>query len=79
MDGVHYHFMTVERYRELVGQNAFIEHAEVHGNLYGTLKSELMPAIEGNDRRLKNPTVQVYFDTERQEFRCFKVANVLPL
>lgn len=46
---------------------------------YGTLKSELMPAIEGNDRRLKNPTVQVYFDTERQEFRCFKVANVLPL
>jgi len=23
------------------------------------------------------PTVQVYFDTERQEFRCFKVANVL--
>ena len=28
------------------------------------------------DRRLKNPTVQVYFDTERQEFRCYKVANV---
>ena len=47
---------------------------------YGTLKSELMPAIDtSNDRRLKNPTVQVYFDTERQEFRCFKVANVLPL
>lgn len=47
---------------------------------YGTLKSELMPAIDNsNDRRLKNPTVQVYFDTERQEFRCFKVANVLPL
>lgn len=47
---------------------------------YGTLKSELMPAIDNsNDRRLKNPTVQVYFDTERQEFRCFKVANVVTI
>lgn len=47
---------------------------------YGTLKSELMPAIDtSNDRRLKNPTVQVYFDTERQEFRCFKVANVVTI
>lgn len=44
---------------------------------YGTLCPRLMPTIEGNDRRLKNPTVQVYFDTEREEFRCFKVANLM--
>lgn len=44
---------------------------------FGTLKSDLMPKIEGNDRRQKNPTVQVYFDTERQEFRCFKIANLI--
>ena len=44
---------------------------------FGTLKSDLMPKIEGNDRRQKNPTVQVYYDTERQEFRCFKIANLI--
>lgn len=31
-DGVHYHFMTVERYNELVNEGAFVEHAQVHGN-----------------------------------------------
>lgn len=44
---------------------------------YGTLKSSMMPPISGNDRRLKNPTVQVYYDTEKQEWRCYKVANLI--
>lgn len=35
-DGVHYHFVDVERFRELVGQGAFIEHARVFDNYYGT-------------------------------------------
>ncbi|MBR8725455.1 hypothetical protein IX296_002872 [Bacteroides pyogenes] len=39
---------------------------------YGTLDEKLMPAISGDDKRAKNNTVQVYFDTERSEFRCFK-------
>mgnify|MGYP001566034338 CR=1 FL=1 len=41
VDGVHYHFLKPESFRELVRQNAFIEWAEVHGNLYGTSLSEL--------------------------------------
>lgn len=44
---------------------------------YGTLKTELIPAVSGNDTRKKNDTVQVYFDTERQEYRCFKRANLV--
>jgi len=44
---------------------------------YGTLKSELVPAIAGEDNRRKNDTVQVYFDTEKQEWRCFKRANLI--
>lgn len=44
---------------------------------YGTLNEKLMPAIAGTDKRAKNDTVQTYFDTERQEFRCFKKANLL--
>ena len=43
---------------------------------YGTLRSDMMPATSGSNRRT-NDSVQTYFDTERQEFRCFKRANLL--
>lgn len=43
---------------------------------YGTLRSDMMPATSGSNRRA-NDSVQTYFDTERQEFRCFKRANLL--
>lgn len=46
---------------------------------YGTLRTDLMPEIKGEDSRRKNDTVQTYFDTERQEFRCFKLANLVTL
>lgn len=45
---------------------------------YGTLKENLIPAT-GGDNRKKNDTVQVYFDTERQEYRCFKKANLIKI
>ena len=37
-DGVSYHFVSEERFQELVAQDAFYEHAHVHQNYYGTLK-----------------------------------------
>lgn len=46
---------------------------------YGTLDEHLMPATTGTDKRAKNDTVQVYFDTERQEYRCFKKANLIKI
>lgn len=44
---------------------------------YGTLRSDLMPEIKGDDTRKKNDTVQAYYDTEKQSFRCFKLANLV--
>ena len=44
-DGVDYHFIPREKFDELVAEHAFAEHAEVHGNCYGTLKSELLGRI----------------------------------
>ena len=44
---------------------------------WGTLRADLVLPIEGNDTRKKNETVQVYFDTERQEWRCFKRLNLI--
>ena len=41
IDGVHYHFLTEEQYDELLAKDAFLEHADVHGHRYGTLKEEV--------------------------------------
>lgn len=38
VDGIHYHFVTDEEYDRLVAENAFLEHATVHGHHYGTLR-----------------------------------------
>lgn len=45
---------------------------------YGTLKENLIPATSGDNRK-RNDTVQVYFDTERQDYRCFKKANLISI
>ena len=48
-DGLDYHFLTVERFRELLAEEAFLEHAEVHGNYYGTLRRPIEEVLaEGN-------------------------------
>jgi len=44
---------------------------------YGTLKENLIPTTNGNDKRAKNNTTQVYFDTEKSEWRCFKKLNLV--
>jgi guanylate kinase len=41
VDGRDYHFVDRAKFLELVGQGAFLEWAEVHGNLYGTSTSEI--------------------------------------
>ncbi len=40
-DGVDYHFLSEERFEELVQAGEFLEHATYSGNRYGTLRSEL--------------------------------------
>ena len=48
-DGIDYHFMARERFEELIAEGAFIEHAEVHGNYYGTLRAPIEDVLaEGN-------------------------------
>ena len=48
-DGLDYHFLSKERFEELVAQNAFIEYAKVHDNYYGTLKGPIEEVLaEGN-------------------------------
>lgn len=50
-DGVHYHFMTTERFRDAVENDEFIEWEEVYpGRYYGTLRSEIdLQLAKGHD------------------------------
>jgi guanylate kinase len=41
IDGRDYHFVDRPRFLDLVNQGAFLEWAEVHGNLYGTSMAEI--------------------------------------
>ncbi|MCR4963524.1 MAG: guanylate kinase [Firmicutes bacterium] len=41
VDGEHYHFLTKEDFLHRIAGNEFLEWAEVFGNYYGTLKSEV--------------------------------------
>lgn len=38
-EGVHYFFLTEPAFRARIASRDFLEHAEVHGNLYGTLRA----------------------------------------
>ena len=50
VDGVNYHFVSEERFRELIDADAFYEWAHVHQNHYGTLKSTVQKELsEGHD------------------------------
>ena len=50
IDGKSYHFVSDERFDELIREDAFYEWAHVHQNRYGTLKSVVAKQLEeGND------------------------------
>lgn len=37
-DGVHYHFTTVDEFKRLIDESAFLEYAQVFDNFYGTTR-----------------------------------------
>lgn len=50
IDGIDYHFISEERFREMVDKDQFYEWAEVFGNLYGTPKGHIRNGLkEGRD------------------------------
>ena len=50
VDGVNYHFVSEERFQQLIADGAFYEWAHVHQNHYGTLKSTVQNELaEGRD------------------------------
>ena len=44
---------------------------------YGTLSTKFIVKSEQTNNRKKNDTVQCYFDTEAQAWRCYKKLNLI--
>jgi guanylate kinase len=45
VDGKDYHFVSIEKFEEMVRNNEFAEHAFVHGNRYGTAQTPIETAL----------------------------------
>jgi guanylate kinase len=64
-NGKEYHFVSRTEFEQLIEQGAFLEWAEVHGNLYGTSKAEI--ERRSGDRG-------IVFDIDHQGARQIKCA-----
>jgi len=48
-DGVDYHFLRPDDFAARLATGDFLEHAEVHGHRYGTLRDEVVPWLERSE------------------------------
>jgi guanylate kinase len=53
-DGIDYHFLSEDKFRQMIKTNQFLEWAEVYGNYYGVPKREIEGALrKGQDTIVK--------------------------
>ncbi len=58
VDGVAYHFLSTEQFAEAVQRGDFAEYAQVHGNMYGTLRREVERVMSGGQHVVMDIDVQ---------------------
>ncbi|HJO96134.1 MAG TPA: guanylate kinase [Victivallales bacterium] len=84
VDGKDYYFIGKDNFREKVEVNEFIEHAVVHGNFYGTLKSEIHSRVLNNQNILLDIDVQgalqvkEYIKSDEILTKCAEFVFILP-
>ena len=49
IDGIDYHFVSHNQFKDLIEKNSFYEYAKIFENYYGTLKSNVDNIIKNND------------------------------
>ena len=57
-DGVHYHFLNVDTFKEWIARDEFLEHAEFVGNYYGTPKRYVDEAMDRGEDVILDIEVQ---------------------
>ncbi len=83
IDGVDYHFVSKEKFKELISNGKFYEYAKIFENYYGTLKSIVDETIRENDilfdidwqgtkqlSKFKNLNlIKIYLITDKEELK----------
>lgn len=67
VDGRDYYFLSAEEFRDRSAAGAFIEHAHVHGNMYGTLRAPMEAALEAGRIYLLEIDVQGALQMKAQD------------
>ena len=57
-DGREYHFVSAADFEKMARAGEFLEHNEVHGNFYGTAKSEVLPRLAAGEDVILDIDVQ---------------------
>ena len=71
-NGVHYHFTGLESMKQAIADGEFLEHAEVHGNFYGTSWQTLRDAQAQSKRCLLDIDVQGVKALKQQQTQNFQ-------
>ncbi len=61
VDGVHYHFLSVDEFEDTIEKDGFIEWAQVHSNYYGTPLAPIEEHLAAGDTVLLEIDVQGAF------------------
>lgn len=78
VDGVDYFFIDQAEYDQLVAEDAFLEHATVHGNSYGTLKSQVQRIMDSGKHVVLDIDPQGAREVMRQQPDCVSVFILPP-
>jgi guanylate kinase len=72
VDGVHYHFIDLESMKQAIETGRFLEHAQVHGNYYGTSWQSLRDVQRAGKRCILDIDVQGVKNIKRMESDTMK-------
>jgi guanylate kinase len=64
-NGVHYNFISKEKFEQLIEDDSMFEWAQVHSNLYGSQKKDIEAGLEAGDQLLMIIDVQGAIDIKK--------------
>jgi len=64
-EGREYHFTSVSEFQRMVERDEFLEHNNVHDNIYGTSKAEVLPHLAAGEDVVLDIDVQGARDVRR--------------
>jgi guanylate kinase len=78
VDSVHYHFVSDEVFRRRLQKGDFLEWANVHGNLYGTSRTELKKIADRDHKAVLEIDVQGFLKAKPHLQRQSKSIFIFP-